>query len=101
MQSIHMTGLDHFIRITLWDWDLIGKDDFLGQIEIFLIEYRNEVGEAVDQWYDLDGVKHGKVRMWFKLEVEESESGSESASESGSILKGVRRATNLETLDIG
>lgn len=48
------------IRISVWDWDLISADDFLGDITLTMADVPKKKFEKT---FKLSGVKHGEIRI--------------------------------------
>ena len=57
------------LSATVFDHDTVGKDDFLGQAMIDLVEL--SPGEPRDQWFDLDAMSLGylKLKLQYKPET--------------------------------
>lgn len=46
------------LSVSVWDWDRIGKSEFLGQVELPLASL--DLSQLVDQWYPLTDQQHGQ-----------------------------------------
>ena len=61
---------EHELTVRVRDFDVVSRDEELGSVTVPLNKL--EPAERVEQWYTLDGVKSGEVRLslhWQRFEI--------------------------------
>ena len=75
LSNVHEKDCEGFLYISVWDWDRIGTNDYIGAMALKVNDILKETGEGkkVESWYKLLNHTNGRKRHERIISDEEAE----------------------------